>query len=43
VTARYETYGDVAEIVIANPPLNLWGPDVIADVEAGVARVGGWG
>ena len=36
--ARYETHGDVAEIVIANPPLNLWGPQLIADVEAGVAR-----
>ena len=36
--ARYETQGDVAEIVISNPPLNLWGPQLIADVEAGVAR-----
>jgi enoyl-CoA hydratase/carnithine racemase len=36
--ARYETDGDVAEIVIANPPLNLWGPQLIADVEDGVAR-----
>jgi enoyl-CoA hydratase len=36
--ARYETNGDVAEIVIANPPLNLWGPQLIADVEDGVAR-----
>jgi enoyl-CoA hydratase len=36
--ARYETDGDVAEIVISNPPLNLWGPQLIADVEAGVAR-----
>src|SRR5689334_13312287 len=36
--ARYETDGDVAEIVISNPPLNLWGPQLIADVEDGVAR-----
>ena len=36
--ARYETNGDVAEIVISNPPLNLWGPQLIADVEDGVAR-----
>src|SRR4029453_16954652 len=36
--ARYEVTGDVAEIVIANPPLNLWGPQLIADVEDGVAR-----
>jgi enoyl-CoA hydratase len=36
--ARYEINGDVAEIVIANPPLNLWGPQLIADVEDGVAR-----
>jgi enoyl-CoA hydratase len=36
--ARYETDGDVAELVIANPPLNLWGPQLIADVEDGVAR-----
>src|SRR3954449_6884291 len=36
--ARYETDGDVAEIVIANPPLNLWGPQLIADVEDSVAR-----
>jgi enoyl-CoA hydratase len=38
VHARYETQGDVAEIVISNPPLNLWGPQLIADVEDGVAR-----
>ena len=36
--ARYETNGDVAEIVISNPPLNLWGPQLIADVEDGIAR-----
>jgi len=36
--ARYELDGDVAEIVISNPPLNLWGPELIADVEDGVAR-----
>jgi enoyl-CoA hydratase len=36
--ARYAVDGDVAEIVIANPPLNLWGPQLIADVEDGVAR-----
>src|SRR5215216_3895959 len=36
--ARYEVDGDVAEIVISNPPLNLWGPQLIADVEDGVAR-----
>jgi enoyl-CoA hydratase len=36
--ARYDVDGDVAEIVISNPPLNLWGPQLIADVEDGVAR-----
>jgi enoyl-CoA hydratase len=36
--ARYETSGDVAEIVISNPPLNLWGLQLIADVEDAVAR-----
>jgi enoyl-CoA hydratase len=36
--ARYEVDGDVAELVISNPPLNLWGPQLIADVEDGVAR-----
>ncbi len=36
--ARYDTTGEVAEIVIDNPPLNLWGPELIADIEAGVAR-----
>ena len=36
--ARYETDGDVAEIVISNPPLNLWGPPLISDIEDGVAR-----
>jgi enoyl-CoA hydratase/carnithine racemase len=35
---RYEIYGELAEIVISNPPLNLWGPQLIADVEDGVAR-----
>jgi enoyl-CoA hydratase len=36
--ARYELDGDVAEIVISNPPLNLWGPPLIAAIEDGVAR-----
>ena len=36
--ARYDVDGDVAEIVISNPPLNLWGPQLITDVEDGVAR-----
>jgi len=36
--ARYEVTGDVAEIVISHPPLNLWGPQLIGDVEDGVAR-----
>jgi enoyl-CoA hydratase len=36
--ARYDTSGDVAEIVIDHPPLNLWGPELIADIESGVAR-----
>src|SRR3954453_11379533 len=36
--ARYEVDGDVAEIVISNPPLNLWGPQLIADIEDGVKR-----
>src|SRR3954465_9980803 len=36
--ARYETDGDVAEIVISNPPLNLWGPPLITDIEDGGGR-----
>src|SRR5215218_5550690 len=36
--AAYEVDGDVAEIVIDHPPLNLWGPQLIADIEDGVAR-----
>jgi len=36
--ARYEIHGDVAEIVVQSGPLNLWGPQLIADVEEGVAR-----
>jgi hypothetical protein len=40
--ARYETDGDVAEIVISDPPLNLWGPPLIAAIEdAGTARARG--
>jgi enoyl-CoA hydratase/carnithine racemase len=38
--ARYDTHGDVAEIVISNPPLNLWGPQMITEVEEAVARAG---
>ena len=38
MSARYEIDGDVAEIVIDKPPLNLWGAELIADVEEGVAR-----
>jgi enoyl-CoA hydratase/carnithine racemase len=36
--ARYERDGDVAEIVIAAPPLNLFGPDLFTALEEGVAR-----
>ena len=36
--ARYDLVGDVAEVVISNPPLNLWGPQLIADLEDAVAR-----
>ena len=36
--ARYETHGDVAEIVIDHGALNLWDLALIADVEDGVAR-----
>jgi enoyl-CoA hydratase len=36
--ARYEIARDVAEIVIDHPPLNLWGTELIADIEDGVAR-----
>ncbi len=38
--ARYDAHGDVAEIVISNPPLNLWGPQMIEEVEKAVARAG---
>jgi len=36
--ARYDIHGEVAELVIEAGPLNLWGPELIADIEAGVAR-----
>jgi len=36
--ATYALDGDVAEIVIDHPPLNLWEPELIAEIEAGVAR-----
>ncbi len=36
--ARYDLVGDVAEVVISNPPLNLWGPQLIADLEDAAAR-----
>jgi enoyl-CoA hydratase/carnithine racemase len=35
---RYEASGDAGEIVLDSPPLNLFGPDLIADLEAAVAR-----
>jgi enoyl-CoA hydratase/carnithine racemase len=38
LSARYDIDGGVAEIVIDHGPLNLWDPDLIADVEDGVAR-----
>jgi enoyl-CoA hydratase/carnithine racemase len=41
VPARYEPGGDVAEIVIANPPLNLFDEPLLADLEAAVARAAG--
>src|SRR3978361_746630 len=36
--ARYERDGDVAEIVISAPPLNLFGPDLFSALEAAVER-----
>jgi enoyl-CoA hydratase/carnithine racemase len=36
--ARYEHAGDVAEIVIAAPPLNLFTPELIGALEDAVAR-----
>jgi enoyl-CoA hydratase len=36
--ARYELIGDVAEIVISAPPLNLFGPDLLSALEECVAR-----
>jgi enoyl-CoA hydratase len=38
--ARYETDGDVAEIVIAAGPLNLFTGELLGDLEAAVARAG---
>jgi enoyl-CoA hydratase/carnithine racemase len=35
---RYEAGGDVGEIVIASPPLNLFGAGLIADLRAAVER-----
>src|SRR3954454_10626042 len=37
-TATYERDGDVAEIVIAAGPLNLFTPELFSDLEAAVAR-----
>jgi enoyl-CoA hydratase len=37
-SARYDRDGDVAEIVIDAGPLNLFGPDLIAELEAAVDR-----
>jgi enoyl-CoA hydratase len=34
---RYEAGGDVGEIVIASPPLNLFGAELIADLEDAIA------
>jgi enoyl-CoA hydratase len=36
--ARYERNGDVAEIVISAPPLNLFGPELFSALEAAVQR-----
>ena len=36
--ARYELIGEVAEIVISAPPLNLFGPDLFTALEEGIAR-----
>jgi enoyl-CoA hydratase/carnithine racemase len=38
MAARYETIGDVAEIVIDSGPLNLFTPNLFGDLEAAVAR-----
>jgi enoyl-CoA hydratase len=40
VSARYERDGDVAEIVIDSPPLNLFDAPLLDDLEAAVARAG---
>jgi enoyl-CoA hydratase/carnithine racemase len=37
-TATYQRDGDVAEIVIASGPLNLFAPELFGDLEAAVAR-----
>ena len=36
--ARYETRGDVGEIVLANPPLNLFGAALMSDLRAAVEQ-----
>jgi enoyl-CoA hydratase len=36
-TARYEAHGDVGEIVIAHPPLNLFGPELLAGLREALA------
>src|SRR3954471_8255733 len=36
--ARYERLGEVAEIVISAPPLNLFGPDLFSALEDAIAR-----
>jgi enoyl-CoA hydratase len=38
-TARYESHGDVGEIVIARPPLNLFGPELLAGLREALAAV----
>jgi enoyl-CoA hydratase len=35
--ARFESQGDVGEIVIAHPPLNLFGPDLLAGLREALA------
>jgi enoyl-CoA hydratase/carnithine racemase len=36
--ARYERHGDVAELVLCAPPLNLFGPDLFSALEDTIAR-----
>jgi enoyl-CoA hydratase/carnithine racemase len=36
--ARFERHGDVGVVVLDSPPLNLWTPELQADLEAALGE-----